>query len=238
MTFRLEDIALISGHHEDLLETQRGCVNDVISVLSGCSEVRDDPPCVCRALNRFSMRINDIPVTDKERTEALVPLVPLLMESNDEKMFLERVQFIYDAIMASDTWRSVMSSFGIYRGRPSEVSEHYLKKAEADDIFYYNVFENFQTWISQTFRTLVNHPSQALPDLFSANNSFSVNNGNSPDIELSDTYSLQVNKYYSKFFQEFVGILKQACLLGLTTMDIEQKQEKFEKAVKQASCSI
>ena len=181
---KLENVVLVQGHHENLLRTNRGCVNDVISVLSGCPEVRDDPPCVCPILNQFSIIVNDLSLPEDStrlRTDKLVPLIPLLMESVNPELETARFELVLSKGL------ELQGNYG-YR----------CTKQEWDTFNYVH--------------------STSLPSLFGVN--------------LENT-SILINDPMEQvtFFLKAYEILREACLLGLTPSDIEEKQVKYTEVV-------
>jgi hypothetical protein len=89
------DITLVSGTHSDIRKTGKGCINNVISMLwldsarkpgQRAKAIDDKPECVCPAVREYSIRLNDARwPSDADRTAALMPLVPLMMETADER---------------------------------------------------------------------------------------------------------------------------------------------------------
>jgi hypothetical protein len=96
---KLSDFALIVGSHADIRTTKRGCVNNVVSMLSGAQTVDDDPTCVCQAVGAYSVALNDAHwPSAEERTRALLPLVPLMMETRDGREG-ERARYLADVAL-------------------------------------------------------------------------------------------------------------------------------------------
>jgi hypothetical protein len=96
---KLSDFALIVGSHADIRTTKRGCVNNVVSMLSGAQTVDDDPTCVCQAVRAYSVALNDAHwPSAEERTRALLPLVPLMMETRDGREG-ERARYLADVAL-------------------------------------------------------------------------------------------------------------------------------------------
>ena len=96
---RLSDFTLVRGSHGDIRTTKHGCINNVISMLSGAQTVDDDPTCVCQAVRAYSVALNDAHwPSAEERTRALLPLVPLMMETRDGREG-ERARYLADVAL-------------------------------------------------------------------------------------------------------------------------------------------
>jgi hypothetical protein len=96
---RLSDFTLVRGSHGDIRTTKHGCINNVISMLSGAQTVDDDPTCVCQAVGAYSVALNDAHwPSAEERTRALLPLVPLMMETRDGREG-ERARYLADVAL-------------------------------------------------------------------------------------------------------------------------------------------
>jgi hypothetical protein len=92
----LEDITLIAGTHSDIRDTKKGCVLNVISMLSGAEVIDDEPTCVSPVLQFFARWFNDTCPSLERRNSTLKPLIPLLMESADPALDKERLKVILE----------------------------------------------------------------------------------------------------------------------------------------------
>jgi hypothetical protein len=94
----IEPIKLLSGSHADTAQTGSGCFMNVIAYLNGEPQITDESPCVCRAIRRPAIWINDF-LNDSER-HLLLQFVQRAMgtATDDEKVLRQRIRLLIEYI--------------------------------------------------------------------------------------------------------------------------------------------
>lgn len=94
----IEPIKLLSGSHVDTAQTGSGCFMNVIAYLNGEPQITDESPCVCRAIRRPAIWINDF-LNDSER-HLLLPFVQRAMgtATDDEAVLRQRSEIVFEYI--------------------------------------------------------------------------------------------------------------------------------------------